>query len=158
MATYPHDNPLFQATSASETDERTLSRPPSPRPSQTSTRKPPPAIRRMVLELGFRFRPSAPADVDVHTAKLEVLASDLADVPEVLLSAAIAEWIRTEKFMPKAAELIDLAKARHSVEVKGTDRGLRQLQDHCDALNRSKGQGGWFVNGSPPNRYVDRAA
>lgn len=75
-----------------------------------SPRKPPAEVRRLIGELGLRYRPSAQADLEAHAAAIALLARDLADVPAYHLSRAIDEWVRESKFMPKASELAAVAK------------------------------------------------
>ncbi len=140
------DNPIFQRRGSSETAAMTRYSPPSEKPTQTAQRRVPAGIRKMILELGFRFRPSGADDVKAHTAKLEIMAADLFDVPEHALSLAISEWIRTEKFMPKAAELIALAR-------DAVKPGAISAQAWCDQRNagmpdKSQDRGKeWYVDG-----------
>lgn len=67
--------------------------------------------KRLIGELGLRYRPSAQADLEDHAAALALLTMDLADVPPRLLSLAIDQWVSESHFMPKASDLIDRAKA-----------------------------------------------
>lgn len=78
------------------------------RRSTSSVQRVPPKIARIVGELGLRYRPSAQADLEAHAASLALLSRDLADVDPVRLESAADHWARTEKFMPKAAELRSL--------------------------------------------------
>lgn len=72
--------------------------------------KPPAEIRRLIGELGLRYRPAAQADLEAHAGSLALLARDLADVPPKYLAKAIHKWTMESKFMPKAAELAALAR------------------------------------------------
>lgn len=114
--------------------------------------------KRLIGELGLRFRPSAQADLEEHAAGLALLAADVADLPIHHLDHAIREHIRTSSFMPKAAELIALARKHLSAQA-GTDHAMAQLQAHCDTLNLSERRMNsdrfWFVNGEAPRRHVD---
>lgn len=64
----------------------------------------------MILELGLRFRPQATADQEEYSAAVALLARDVADIPENLLDLAITEWVRTKRWLPRAAELIAVAQ------------------------------------------------
>ena len=66
--------------------------------------------RRLIAELGLRYRPTAQADLEAHAAMLALLARDLGDVDPDHLEKAIAEHVRCSRFMPKAAELFDLVE------------------------------------------------
>jgi hypothetical protein len=79
----------------------------------------PAAIGRVIAELGLRYRPSAQADLEAHAEALRLLSEDVADVPPNYLEAAARKWVRESKFMPKASELIELA--RSFVVVRHTD-------------------------------------
>lgn len=72
---------------------------------------PPPAIRKIIAELGLRYRPNDRADLEAHAARLALLAADLADVPARYLELAAQDWARRNPFLPKANELAALAKA-----------------------------------------------
>lgn len=37
----------------------------------------------------------------------------------------------------------------------GSDTAAHQLQDHCDRLNRLKGDRYWFVTGEAPSRTIN---
>jgi hypothetical protein len=80
--------------------------------SETPSRsKPPSEVRRLIGELGLRYRPAAQADLQAHAAAIALLACDVADVPPAYLERAIREWVRDKQFMPKASELIERAKS-----------------------------------------------
>lgn len=66
--------------------------------------------RRLIAELGLRFRPTAQADLEAHAATLALMTRDLADVNPGALERAIAEHVRCSRFMPKAAELFELVE------------------------------------------------
>lgn len=70
----------------------------------------PAKVERLIGELGLRYRPSAQADLEEHAAALALLAADVADIPPDLLDRAIRKHAATSVYMPKAAELIALAK------------------------------------------------
>jgi hypothetical protein len=77
----------------------------------THSSQPSGAIKRLIGELGLRYRPSAQADLEAHAAALALLARDVADVPPTYLERAIREWVRDSQFMPRANELIELARS-----------------------------------------------
>ena len=78
------------------------------RRSTFSEHRVPPKIARIVSELGLRYRPSAQADLEAHAAMLALLSRDLADLDPSRLEMAALHWARTERFMPRAAELRSL--------------------------------------------------
>jgi len=77
----------------------------------TSPPKVPAGIRKLISELGFRYRPTSQTDLEAHAARLALLAADLADCPQSLLDRAIREWAAKSPYMPKASDLISLAKS-----------------------------------------------
>ena len=106
------DNPTFDPPTAYE-DLGAL--PPSTSRVVVPFERPPkqriPAkTERLIGELGLRYRPSAQADLEEHAAALALLTRDVASVPPDLLERAINRWVRNEKFMPRAAELISTAR------------------------------------------------
>ncbi len=145
------ENPIFADR------DRTLPSTFTARPAEPKRRSVPAAVGRIIGELGLRFRPSAQADLEAHALAIKLLTEDVADVPAHLLEAAAKRWVREQRFMPKAAELIALARGELSGEVAGTEAGLRRLQAHCDDLNRMIGGcDPWVVIGAPPHRAVAR--
>jgi hypothetical protein len=64
----------------------------------------------MIMRLGLRYRPNNREDIDVHSERLDLLASDLADLPPEALQRAIDRWVLAHPFMPKASELAALAQ------------------------------------------------
>lgn len=77
----------------------------------------PPSIKRLVLELGLRYRPASPAQLEGHQAKLVALMMDLADIPPPALERAIKRWVVDSPFLPKASDLVALCRP----ETAGTD-------------------------------------
>lgn len=80
-----------------------------------------PAILRTVTELGYRYRPLSTADQQAHAAQVSLLARDLAGHSPALVEQAANDWARSERFMPKAAEL--LAIIRRISPKAGPDEG-----------------------------------
>lgn len=78
---------------------------------ETHSSLPSGAVKRLIGELGLRYRPSAQADLEAHAAALALLARDVADVPPAYLERAIREWVRESVYMPKAKDLISLAQS-----------------------------------------------
>ena len=68
-------------------------------------------MRRIILELGLRYRPAAADQLEGHQAKLAALTSDLADLPPPMLERAAQHWVRQSAFMPKASDLLALARS-----------------------------------------------
>jgi hypothetical protein len=107
-----------------------------------------------VGEIGFRYRPSAQADLAAHAARLSLLAADVSDVPPVLLERAAIRHARQSKFMPTAAELI--AAAREESEGDRRERPspsesdkrafLHELAARYNAnLGERAGEKEWYV-------------
>lgn len=145
------DNPIFAGrapilpSAFSEPHEQ-------PKPKK---RPVPPAVGRIIGELGLRYRPAASADLEAHAEALRLLCEDVADIPQNLLEVAAKRWVRENKFMPRASELVNLARGQIAEATRGTDYGLQQLQAHCDRLNAlNGGRDGWRVVGEAPNRTV----
>lgn len=65
---------------------------------------------RLIGQLGLRYRPSAQADIEEHAAALALLTADVADIPPHILDEAISRHVAQSPYMPKASELIALAK------------------------------------------------
>lgn len=150
------ENPVF--ADRGRTLPSTFTEPPAP-PKKRSA---PAAIGRIIGELGLRYRPSATADLEAHAHAIRLLTEDVADIPPHLLEAAAKRWVREQRFMPKASELIAFARGELSGTITGTDAALRQLQGHCDDLNAKpwvQASGDPFVViGSAPDRRVGRAS
>lgn len=82
----------------------------------------------MVSELGLRYRPVATADQEDHQTGVILLARDLADCDPQLLRQAADEWARSNRWMPKAVDLLELIK-------KLKPSGSVNLQKHVDYGN-----------------------
>jgi hypothetical protein len=102
-----------------------------------------------VSELGFRFRPSVQADLEAHAHAIRLLTEDLADVPASLLEQAAQRWAATKPYLPKACELIEMAKQC------GVSNAPIDLQDYCNRMNASGGALYYYVVGEAPNRSVE---
>lgn len=104
--------------------DQTRSLTPSPRPTETSKPSIPPAIRKMILELGLRYPPASDADIAAHTARVALLMQDVALVPAKFLEIAIGQWVTSNPWLPKASDLIQMASnaafsQRQPVQEKG---------------------------------------
>ena len=77
---------------------------------QSKPRAANPKTAKIVAELGFRFRPTAQADLEAHAERLRLLTMDLIDVPVDWLEKAANKWALEHKWMPTAAELTELAR------------------------------------------------
>lgn len=156
MATDPNDawmdNPVFAGRGPTQVLTYTAT------PAQPKKRSVPPAVGRIIGELGLRYRPSAQADLEAHGHAIRLLCEDVADVPPHLLEQAAREWVRCKPFMPKASELVGLAQNLQRGAIEGSDYALKRLQDHCDRLNAlNGGRDGWHVVGKAPNRTIAKA-
>lgn len=126
------------------------------RDSQRS--KPSATHKRLIGELGLRYRPSAQADLEDHATALALLTMDVADIPAHLLELAIRDWVRESHFMPKASDLIALAKAHLGGPKKESKADLtamnqKLLRDNIEAFNagvRWHRIGESLVLGHPP--------
>ena len=70
----------------------------------------PPQVQNLISKLGLRYRPTSNVDLDAHAALLALLASDLAEMPPAILDRAIKAWALQSPFMPKAYDLVKLAR------------------------------------------------
>lgn len=128
-------------------------------PRQPKSKAVPPVIAEIISKLGLRYRPlSGAADLEAHAEALKLLCEDVADMPPTLLDQAARQWARENRWMPKASELRDLARAIRSSEARGSDFALEQLQAHCDKLNEGEMRMGssrrWKVTGDASSRQV----
>lgn len=73
--------------------------------------QPPAAVRRLISELGLRYRPNNRDDLQAHAARLALLADDCADIPPKYLERAIQSWVVKSPYLPKACDLIEAAKS-----------------------------------------------
>jgi hypothetical protein len=130
----------------------------------------PAKIKTLIGELGLRYRPAAAADLAAHGATLALLARDLCDLPYDRLEQAIHAWVRNERWMPKAADLIALCQ-RHQAEEFGSRTARHgnnsSVDAFVDARNASLLSGAsnrkdieWFVDasGEAKFRYIQREA
>jgi hypothetical protein len=103
-----------------------LSSPRSNAPEPRNEKKPvPAAIKRMILELGVRYRPASSAMLEGHNATVAALIADVADMPPHLLERAIADHVRESNFMPKAAQLIAKCRALLTPAKPDSDKAAR---------------------------------
>ncbi|MES2173864.1 MAG: hypothetical protein V4523_07940 [Pseudomonadota bacterium] len=103
-------NPLFaKASEIFAAPGQSLPSTCSDRPRPTS-RTIPAKVRDLIAKLGLRYRPTSQSDLEAHAGQLAMLASDLHDIPADLLESAISEWATRSPYMPKAFDLIQLAK------------------------------------------------
>lgn len=133
-----HPNPLFHRfVDSGPTPPSTC----GDRPTQSlQPKQPPAAIRRLISELGLRYRPSNQADLEAHAAMIALLARDLADIPESWLARAISIWVSENRFMPKAAELIEIAQMlqRGETRQRQSSEGERYWREQCVAQNAKR--------------------
>ncbi len=75
-----------------------------------SSRKPTAAIRNLIGQLALRYPATSNDDLDAHRDRLNLLAFDLADMPPKYLERAISAWAVRSPWLPKAFDLVELAK------------------------------------------------
>lgn len=83
----------------------------SPQPERPERPRIPPIILELVTELGLRYLPSSQADKQAHAARVGLLAQDVADVNPLKLRLAIAHWVKSRPYLPKASELRLIAES-----------------------------------------------
>jgi hypothetical protein len=88
---------------------------------------------RLIAELGLRYRPAASTDLEAHAATLALLTRDLAGEDPLALERAIAKWVRSSPFMPKAADLLELIRQDRILQGPGVR--LLRLQRHAQNAN-----------------------
>jgi hypothetical protein len=116
-------------------------------PTVVPLRKSAPAsIKRLILELGLRYRPMAPDQLEAYQAKLAALTADCADLPPKRLERAIADWARESPFLPKASDLISKAQS-YTLQQDRTDRDSRENAERlaAQANDHLKGKGCWSM-------------
>lgn len=137
--------------------------------TRSAPKQPPASIKRMILELGVRFRPSSPAMLDGHNAQVAALIADVADMPPHLLERAVSDLSRESRFMPKAADLIAKCKGYTTpskpdanVWERRRNEGNRMaIRDNMASkmhwIVSNGGQGTEIVPGSMPRDLYDAA-
>lgn len=98
----------------------------------------------------MRYRPSAQADLEEYAATLALLAVDLADIPPQYLEKAISVWVSQKPWLPKASELVEIAKRFQPKPMTGNVNGhaipasMLAFAEHMNTVCKSLGP--WFVN------------
>jgi len=133
------DNPYRRAVRAYEAPDQILPSTSGGSPLPRSRPKnAPPRIKLLIADLGLRYRPAAAADLEAHATAIGLLTLDVADLPPDRLDRAIAEWVRSQKWMPKASELVAICQRHQREEIEATasaasDREWQQA--YCDRRN-----------------------
>lgn len=132
-------NPLLaKATRYGDQDRAQLSsytgEPQAAKPRKRASAK----TERLIAELGLRYRPSVQADLEEHAATLALLTTDVADIPPDLLEQAIRRHVMKSPYMPKASELIELA--RNLLNQKQQARSDMPLVDRWNARLAAEGR------------------
>lgn len=110
---------------------------PSPSYAEPPRKKPSAALRRIVGELGLRYRPASAAEIQAHEDKLELLIEDLNGMAEDVLEAAAKELAKERPFMPRASDLIERCKV---LRARRPDSAKRANLDHMNAKLRDENQ------------------
>jgi hypothetical protein len=100
-------------------------------------RKPSATLRRIVGELGLRYRPASAAEIQAHEDKLELLVEDLNGIAEDVLETAAKELAKEKPFMPRASDLIERCKA---IRARRPDSAKRANLDQMNAKLRDDNQ------------------
>ncbi len=129
---------------------------PTPSSISTAARSPLPRILQIVTELGLRYRPLATADQEAHAATVSLLARDLDGCDIAKLSTAAEQWARSERFMPKACDLIRLMG-----QISPAKKSAQQRCDEWNAQMLTAEHGRrdihWVVVGTEPKlEYIRR--
>lgn len=72
-------------------------------------------VTKIISDLAIRYQPSANADMAAHASKVAMLIKDVSHVPAHLLQAAADEWAKRSPYLPKASELIEVARTKRDV-------------------------------------------
>lgn len=129
-----------------------LSPPTAPKSTQTSQpKKAPAAIRALLVDMAARYRPTDPSRVAAHVEQLDLLASDLADAPTEKLRAAIAEWVRNSRWMPRASDLWDIIRRQATSAVSIIGPSEERLRYRVETGNRMLDEAGridvrWIID------------
>ena len=100
---------------------------PTPSSISTAPRSPHPRLLQIVTELGLRYRPLTAADQEAHAATVSLLARDLENCDLGKLAQAADQWARSERFMPKACDLIKIMSQMTTAK--------KSAQQRCDEWN-----------------------
>lgn len=122
-------------------------------------RKPSAKLRKLVSEMGLRYRPSSPAEICFHQDKLELLIEDLIDLPDHLLERAIPDLCREKPFMPRASDIIARCQAylggsKDEARADLVEMNLKLRRDNAgaydDGVRWYRDPGGALKLGHPP--------
>ena len=142
------DNPLLRRATTSGDRDRTPALISSDRPMRST--QPSAAVKRLIGELGLRYRPSAQADLEAHAASLALLARDVADIPPAYLERAIAQHVVRSPYLPKASDLFAIAQSfLTSAKPKAGQADLPALAEKYNANLAAQGRRDmqWVVEG-----------
>jgi hypothetical protein len=121
----------------------------SSKPSESFKPKPSAKVRGLIGRLGLRYHPTNSTDLNSHQAMLALLAEDVAMLPPDLLEKAIDRHVTLSPYMPKAADLIRLAREiEMSSGARLQRRGGTYAEDLAASYNakRTRQDVEWFVN------------
>lgn len=88
----------------------------------------------VIRELNLIFPPTMRNSDEDNEARILLVASTVAHVPIRWLRTAAIEWPKSKSFMPKASELINLARDLRDKHKKAP---ASSLQDWCDRQNEA---------------------
>lgn len=142
------DNPILNRSEAFEDIGPIPSCRPTAKPAKKSV---PSATKRLILELGLRYRPGSTDALEGHQAKLTALMLDLADIPPAALERAIGRWVMKSPYLPKASELVELARdtGDHSAD-RNSRENAQKLANLANARLAAEGKRHmhWIVDGN----------
>jgi hypothetical protein len=113
----------------------------------SSMKRPDNRLLKAVMELGLRYRPLGAADQEAHTAQVALLAKDLAGVDPDKLTRAAQEYARTERFMPKACDLLAIINRAKSNNADSEDN-LKRLAAKYNCAEWMRDDLQWVVVGT----------
>ena len=128
-------------------------------------RKIPPAVAKLIADLGDRFPPTSQTDLESHARRLALLAQDLWDMPPDILAKAIDRYVKIpgNYYLPKASQLVEIGRAIctppvGSVSKHGIPNGLHEYAAWLNERNFSKAyRWEYFVARTEDGReYIDK--
>lgn len=138
-------NDIPEATSSAYSDLGPVI-PPSTFSAPPMRSSPNARVVKIVSELGLRYRPLATADQEAHAAQVALLAADLGNVDPCRLAEAAHEYARTERFMPKACDLLAIVNRSRDGNANSPENLARLAAKYNAGMSRTDVQ--WVVIGA----------